>query len=97
MWHYVVMPKNRHLTFGDMQAQKSREEHLAKLRAMMKPAEADEPSQPDRATTSVVSDPKVASKPTPQKTAAPAKKAAAKPAPKKAAAKKPVGKKKGKK
>ena len=81
-----------------MQAQKSREEHLAKLRSMMNPGEAaDEAIQPDAATPSVISDPKVASKPTPQKTAAPAKKAAAKPAPKKAAAKKPVGKKKGKK
>jgi hypothetical protein len=72
-----------------MQAQKAREAHLAKMRAMLKPAEAAE--EESAATGETVAKP-AAPKPAEKKSA----QTASKPASKKAPAKKPVAKKKGK-
>jgi hypothetical protein len=40
MWHYVYMPKNRNMTFGDQQAQAAREKKLAKLKPVAPKPEA---------------------------------------------------------
>lgn len=80
------MPKNRHFTFGDMQAQKARDERLAKLRAIMNPTGEAEavPTQPAPVVSQKPPDTSqapVAAKATKSKSAAkkaPAKKAAAK-------------------
>jgi hypothetical protein len=80
-----------------MQAQKAREEHLAKLRAMMKPAaEQGEQEAPTAAAEASPETTKAAPKAT-QPKATSAKKTTAKPAAKKAAVKKPVTKKAAKK
>ncbi len=83
-----------------MQAQKAREQHLAKLREMMKPPADAEANQSAAAPDPGVSDPpaKPAVKSVPlkqtQEKSAPAKRTASKTAPKKSASKKAVAKKK---